>query len=90
MVVFGLALIALTTSTIYHSVPWRDAIRQRVQRLDHSMIFVLIAGTFTPLAVVVLDGGWRVGMLVAVWTVAAIGILLKVAAPGCTRPGRSP
>ena len=46
------------------------------------MIFVLIAGTFTPLAVVVLDGGWRVGMLVAVWTVAAIGILLKVAAPG--------
>ena len=65
MVVFGLALIALyTTSTIYHSVPWRDAIRQRVQRLDHSMIFVLIAGTFTPLAVVVLDGGWRVGMLV--------------------------
>ena len=83
MVVFGLALIALyTTSTIYHSVPWRDAIRQRVQRLDHSMIFVLIAGTFTPLAVVVLDGGWRVGTLVAVWTVAAIGILLKVAAPG--------
>ena len=45
------------------------------------MIFLLIAGTFTPL-VVVLEGSWRIGMLVAVWIVAAVGILQKAIWPG--------
>jgi hemolysin III len=82
MVVFGLALLALyTTSALYHSIPWSDRAKPLMQRIDHSMIYVLIAGTFTPLVVVVLDGGWRVGMLVAVWSVAAFGIVQKAVLP---------
>jgi hemolysin III len=48
-----------------------------MQRLDHSMIFVLIAGTYTPVAVLVLDGAWRAAILSTVWAGAAIGVLLK-------------
>lgn len=57
MVFFGVSLIALyTTSSLYHSVPWNGTWKNRMQRLDHSMIFVLIAGSFTPIAYNVLTG----------------------------------
>ena len=57
--IFGLSMVALyTTSSLYHSIPWRDRWKKRMQRLDHSMIFVLIAGTYTPIAWIAL-GGWR-------------------------------
>ncbi|MEN8238020.1 MAG: hemolysin III family protein, partial [Actinomycetota bacterium] len=50
-IVFGLAMVALYgTSSLYHAVPWRVEWKQRMQRLDHSMILVLIAGTYTPVA----------------------------------------
>lgn len=75
LAVFGLGLVALyTTSSLYHSVPWRDQWKRRMQRLDHSMIFVLIAATFTPFAVVMLAGWTRVVSLVAVWLIAVVGI----------------
>jgi hemolysin III len=50
-----------------------------MRRLDHSMIFVLIAGTYTPVCLLVLDGWWGVSLLVAVWIGALVGIALKVA-----------
>ena len=82
MLVFGLSLLALyATSTIYHSIPWRPAWKARLQRLDHSMILVLVAGTYTPVAFNVLPGSWRVVTLSVVWSLAAIGILQKVAFP---------
>lgn len=74
--VFGLGLISLyTTSSLYHSVPWGEPWKQRMQRLDHSMIFVLIAATYTPIAVVILDGWWRWGALAMAWGIAFIGII---------------
>ncbi len=73
--IFGIGMVALyTTSSLYHSVPWRELWNGRMQRLDHSMIFMLIAGTYTPIAWIVLDGALRVATLVVVWGIAVIGI----------------
>ena len=77
-VVFGFSLVGLfTVSSLYHSIPWREAGKQRMQRLDHVMIYVLIAGTFTPLAAIVLDGWIRVVTLVVQWGIVVVGGLEK-------------
>jgi hemolysin III len=64
-------------SAAYHRVAWSDAARKRMKRLDHSMIFVLIAGTYTPLCLLALSGAWSVVMLATVWAGAITGIVLK-------------
>ena len=46
-----------------------------MRRIDHSMIFVLIAGSYTPFCLVVLGNGWGISMLAVVWTLAAAGVL---------------
>lgn len=78
MVVFGASLIALyTTSSLYHSIPWREKWKARLQRLDHSMILVLVAGSWTPMAMNLLEGSWRIVTLSVVWGAALIGIIQK-------------
>ena len=78
LIVFGLSLVGLfTVSSLYHSVPWRDVYKRRMQRLDHVMIYVLIAGTFTPFAAIVLDGWLRWATLVVQWGIVAAGALEK-------------
>jgi len=82
LLVFGLSLIGLyTVSSLYHSVPWRRIWKERMQRLDHSMIYVLVAGTYTPVAIIGLDGWLRWTALGAAWGIAAIGILQKLFLP---------
>ena len=82
ILIFASSLVALyTVSCLYHSVPWRSVWKQRMQRLDHSMIYVLVAGTYTPLAYAVLDGWLRPAALWTVWGIALVGILQKVFAP---------
>ena len=82
MIVYSLSLLALyTTSSLYHSIPWRPAWKQRMQRVDHSMIFVLVAGSFTPIAFNVLEGTWRITVLAVVWSVAIVGVAQKVVWP---------
>jgi hemolysin III len=49
-----------------------------MRSLDHSMIFVLIAGTYTPFGILALHGAWQIGVLAAVWVGAALGIALKL------------
>ncbi|MCH7669001.1 MAG: hemolysin III family protein [Acidobacteria bacterium] len=74
--VFGIALVALyLTSALYHAIPWGEVWKKRMRRLDHSMIFVLIIGTFTPVALVGLEGKVRIIALVAGWTIAIVGIV---------------
>lgn len=79
LLVFGLSLVALfTVSSLYHSVPWSQRAKQRMQRLDHSMIYLLVAGTFTPITWIVLDGWLRVAVLVAQWTIVTVGVAQKI------------
>ena len=79
LLVFALSLVALySVSSLYHSVPWSDGWKRRMQRADHSMIYLLVAGTYTPIAVVALDGGARLVALGAVWSIAAFGIAQKI------------
>jgi hemolysin III len=80
--VFGGALVlCFTTSTLYHAVR-PERIRQVLRALDHSAIFVLIAGTYTPFMLSTLGGvlGWV--MLAVLWGVAAIGIAARVLLKG--------
>jgi hemolysin III len=76
--VFGFSLIALyTASALYHLLPLSAAGVARLRRIDHMSIFLLIAGTYTPFCLLALDGGWRVGLLCLIWSLALCGILLK-------------
>jgi hemolysin III len=66
-------------SALYHRVDWRSlAARRWMRRLDHSMIFLLIAGTYTPFALLALDGPVATAILIAVWGGAVAGIVLKL------------
>ena len=75
-IVFGAAMIALyTTSSLYHGVPWDLAWKKRMQRVDHTMIIVLIAGTYTPPTIVALDGWAQWAFLAFAWGAVAIGVI---------------
>lgn len=80
--VYGVTLILLyLTSTLYHSIPHPPA--KRVLRvLDHSAIYLLIAGTYTPFTLVSLRGPWGWTLFGLVWGLAILGITLKVVAMG--------
>jgi hemolysin III len=79
--IYAVSVAALFgSSALYHRVAWRSpGARRWMRRLDHSMIFVLIAGTYTPFALLALRGGLAGALLVAVWAGAAAGIVLKLA-----------
>ncbi len=80
--VFGFSLLAMfIISSLYHSVGWQERRKAFMQRLDHSMIFLVVAATFTPFGVVVVDGWLRVVLLSLVWAGAIVGIALKFALP---------
>jgi hemolysin III len=77
--VFGITMISVyLVSSLYHSIPWSDAWKERMQRIDHSAIYLLIAGTITPFALSVTAGWWRWAFLIAVWGVAFAGIVIKL------------
>lgn len=73
----GSAVLLLATSSIYHVFGHGTAVGTIFQRLDHAAIFVLIAGTFTPVHATLFRGPWRWAVLLAVWTAALIAIPLK-------------
>lgn len=76
---FGLSLISLySASAIYHWVPGSEKLRMYLRKLDHSMIYVLIAGTYTPVCLVTLQGAIGYTLLGIVWSLAITGIVLKM------------
>lgn len=77
--IYATAVSALLgTSALYHRVTWRPAARRWMRRLDHSMIFVLIAGTYTPVALLALKGSLADAILIVLWAGAAGGVLFKL------------
>jgi hemolysin III len=78
--VYALSVAALFgTSALYHRITWASqAARRWMRRVDHSMIFFLIAGTYTPFALLVLDGDLATVILVVVWGGALAGIVMKL------------
>ncbi|MEJ2636616.1 MAG: hemolysin III family protein [Calditrichia bacterium] len=75
--IFGAGLILLyTASTLYHWLPLKSRGVARLRKLDHMMIFVLIAATYTPVCLIPLRGPWGWSLLAAVWAIALGGIFL--------------
>ena len=78
-VVYGAALLLqFGASAMYHLGNWSDEAYVRMRRLDHSMIFVLIAGTYTPMCLMALHGNATAVVLALVWSGAAVGIITKL------------
>lgn len=73
------------TSALYHRLNWTPRARAWMRRLDHSMIFVFIAGTYTPLAVLTLPRTAAIAVLAVVWTGALFGVALQTAWPSAPR-----
>jgi len=79
MSIYAFSLSAmLGTSALYHRVTWTPDVRRWMRRLDHTMIFVFIAGTYTPFALLVMHGSLASAVLVVVWTTAAAGMILNL------------
>ena len=77
--IYAVAVSALLgTSALYHRVTWRPAARRWMRRLDHSMIFVLIAGTYTPVALLALKGTLASAILIVLWAGALGGVVFKL------------
>ena len=77
--IFGISLLLLYgASTIYHTLNISQKGTALLRRIDHMMIFVLIAGTYTPVCLIPLRGKWGWTLLIAVWGFAFAGILLKI------------
>ncbi len=84
-IVYGVSLVALfAVSAIYHRPTWSESVRRVLRRVDHSAIFLLIAGTYTPFAFLLENrAGWV--MLGVVWAGALVGIILSIAWVGAPK-----
>ena len=74
----GSALVLFTVSAIYHTGSWSPRVWAFLRRFDHSNIFLLIAGSYTPFSVLLLDGTQRVVLLATVWSGAILGVGFRV------------
>ena len=77
--IYGISLILMfTASGTYHMVIARDSIILNLRKLDHSAIYLLIAGTYTPICIYFFSGFWQYGLLILIWSLAIIGIAVKL------------
>ncbi|WP_343061546.1 PAQR family membrane homeostasis protein TrhA [Nocardioides luti] len=79
------ALLLFGVSATYHLGTWQPAVWALLRRLDHSNIFILIAGTYTAFAMLLLEGSARVWLLVGIWGGALLGVLFRVFWTGAPR-----
>lgn len=77
-VFMGSALLLFGTSAIYHTGSWRPTVHHTLRRLDHANIFVLIAGSYTPFALLLLNDQEAAILLSLVWCGAVIGVLFRI------------
>ena len=79
LAIYGVSLIAMfSASATYHMVRVKDRALEIFRKVDHAAIYLLIAGTYTPFCVNAFEGFWKWGMLTIIWSLAAIGIIVKV------------
>ena len=79
LVIYGVSLIFLfSASATYHMVQVKDKALEIFRKIDHAAIYFLIAGTYTPFCINAFDGFWKWGMLSIIWSLAVIGIVVKV------------
>ncbi len=80
--IFGLSLLALyTASTVYHMIPKTtstEIAKLRARKIDHMMIYVLIAGTYTPICLTSLRGAWGYTIISIIWAIAIFGVVFKL------------
>jgi hemolysin III len=77
--IFALTLSGLFgVSAAYHRGNWSERARQTMQRLDHMMIFVFIAGSYTPVTLLALRPAWGITLLLLAWSGTALGVLITV------------
>ena len=87
VLIYGATMVLLFSgSALYHVGNWSQRTRDWLQRLDHSNIFLLIAGTYTPIAFAVLAGWERVAVLGAVWGLSLVGVTIAVGGVRLPRP----
>lgn len=85
--VYGAGLTAsLAVSALYHRVRWRPRAYHWIRKLDHSMIFVLIASSYTPIILLALEDSWRVAALTVVWGISIAGVTLRLSVRQLPRP----
>jgi hemolysin III len=77
--IYGISLITLwTISTLYHSLNVSKNLNRTLEQIDQAMIYFFIAGTYTPICLIVLHGGWGWSLLGVIWVLAVSGIVLKL------------
>jgi len=76
--IFGSGMILLyTASTLYHWLPLSEKGIEQMRKVDHMMIFILIAATYTPICLIPLRGSWGWSLFGSIWGLAVLGIVLK-------------
>ena len=81
LLVYACGLLAMLACSAAYNLARTSPRRELLRRFDHAAIFAMIAGTYTPFTVLRLEGGWAAGLTAAVWTIAALGIALKLFRP---------
>ncbi|MBO6794107.1 MAG: hemolysin III family protein [Balneolaceae bacterium] len=78
-IVYGITVFLMfASSALYHTVQVSERTEEIYRMIDHIMIYLVIAGSYTPICAIALDGKWQLGMLLGIWIFAAIGVLKKV------------
>lgn len=79
LAIYGISLIVLfSASATYHMVQVKDKALEVFRKVDHAAIYILIAGTYTPFCINAFTGFWKWGLLSIVWSLALIGIIIKI------------
>ena len=79
LLIYGVSLIAMfSASATYHMVQAKDKVLLILRKIDHSAIYLLIAGTYTPFCINAFEGFWKWGLLSIIWALAIIGITVKI------------
>jgi hemolysin III len=82
LAIYGLALVAMfSCSACYNLIMHSPKLKEVFRRLDHAAIFLMIAGTYTPFVLIKINNAWGLTLLAVVWTIAIIGIVIKLAIP---------